>query len=701
MKFKKVMTSFAILTMLGVSVQPVGTILSNPHQYIVYAETTDDVSLVRSNPDKPLVDSQNDTLPKYTVEIDLKNAKLARPITKEDISFDDAFTNAQITSVTGEENGTHVQVKFSKAVNKMQGASRDGNLKITKSALVKTNGGTIYSSPELFLHDDFIPKVVYATNGSSTVQPTGNNIVAQNGVAVGQSVFRDLWRNIADFAKEIEGFPALKCCVFADSIFSIGRLIFSAFAGSQPDPYMAELQVIEGQLNAVQNQMTNGMRLVSDEFKRQEYDTMRTKLADAKNKVYEPTNIKHLDNAVKAMKDIVDGHPTQGEQAIDDEWMKQLYHTQVCNENGKIVEDGNYGFLDMYQPLALLMTGEYLADNREDAFKINDGFQSFEFNFNSETFNKREEYNGYYKEWFKYVMVPIVFAIQYDLNKNMKIKEGLVANQSYLTNLLNQPLDEQDKANINNALNGFISGTLRVVNNNIQTDKCFLGMKNYANSNAPTDHEYDDEVKSSYINQTLNVIGNSQLVSKAYDKATNGLKAEKKDFDEDKIVAYRLDNRQINRVMGKDSLGKFAQRAILPNPSADGPDFAKRMSLEDIRKIVQASSTYFREDNRTHMNIFEELIRGGFKMGLVTIEQFQDGSHTLLLNDTSYKTLQDYMWGIHRNKTEWSTRFLDRNGISEKYEVVMHKESSLYSRSIDESKTKANNTVGYYFLNLK
>ncbi|MDR3189645.1 MAG: hypothetical protein LBT80_00380 [Lactobacillaceae bacterium] len=668
----------------------------------VHADTYDDVTLTRVN-NSALVDSQDAQTPNYTIEFKVNHGKFAGKISEDDITYTDGFAKAVTTSIQ-QIDDQQVIVHFKKDAAKIKGSDLDGYLKINKQALLDANGQQYYEGVKIMLHDDFIPKIIYDNTGDNT-QPTSNNLLAADGKTMARAIMTEVAKNIGEFGKEFAKCPAMKCLVFGDTFFQAVNMIMDLINSGQPehDPYKEKLDQISQQIDVVTDQLNTSMELSSDQAQKQELQAAKTGLSKAKEQMFSESNLNRLYAVAAVMQQDAKQTLSQSDADLNDQVLQKLYSSGSVDDNGKLIE-GNYTFINDFKQFALQVTGEYGDQSTGNIFSVEEAIENLSHNFNSETFNDRKNYNGQIEAWYELVSAPLMYAVNYDLNKNLGLLETYQARQAELEKLKKENLDPVDDDNVKTQLDA-IGTRITHVGDNIRKDKDYIGYKNSKALRAPELSDSQIEATSSLSGQSIILLNNAKITTE-YDKAaTEKLNNEQDDWKNGKIYAYRL-GRQINRAIGFENISNFALMSLEhSNETIDNVNYSKRMATGEIRKLRDAALTYFRPGSKTaHTNLFEELEAAGFKSTwtnkTVKAADLTSGTYTFNLNDAKSNDLQNYTWGFYRLKREWTTTILEVDAQHEKNIVVFHKESGVYSSKWDSSKDSRDNKESYFFLNL-
>jgi hypothetical protein len=521
-------------------------------------------------------------------------------------------------------------------------------------------------------------------------------------------VVKELFKNLGEFCdKKTEGWKFMKYFVWGESLYNITKLIVDCFAIGQPkyDPYMEKLNELQRQMSDIQTQISNGLQFISDHLQKAEAESERDNLLSAmRHLVDDEGMLTNIRNATYAMVDIMKKNTIHnGTLSQYDQWLSMLYHTQTMDEKGKIMP-GEFTYLSEYKRIGTLITGEDIKSTK-NGYDLYEMIKSFTVNFNTETFTARQNNMTVYKSFMDWMESPLFFAIMYDFEKNMSIREGLIEKQNEFKAKLQQPLTDLDKNNIQDALDNFLEPRIRLAEMNIIQDKQYLGCKNADQFTRPGQDDFKDNADSSYNGDlTINITANMKIATNAYDKSKKKIDEEKKAADDKGVIyAYRIEKnvcgylrKNFNDTHDHGLQGFAYYSTEHPenlNEAKEHGTGSTPLNKEELEKMVQASSTYFREDGKTHTNFYEELVNAGFRQGYqpipvgdyefkpmeLKLTDFTSGKATVVMNDTMKKQLSNYLWGFHHNSAEWTTRYLDKDGKTEKYDKVLKRSSTLYN----------------------
>jgi hypothetical protein len=265
------------------------------------------------------------------------------------------------------------------------------------------------------------------------------------------------------------------------------------------------------------------------------------------------------------------------------------------------------------------MTGEWEGVQRNnDVYHLQDDALRYSVCFNSETFDKREAFAKLYSSWYAKALIPLIYAIQYDLNKNLSIYRELQEQDKALAALLAKPnLDDDDRANILQAKNGYIALRTSVIYSNVQRDKMYLGMKYDSTSvmNDPEEKDLEKDATSSLTGDHIVVVKNVEVLEKGFQSWKTSFDNEKNDFNNKNIIqAYNL-GRNIDRRMMHAPVSAFSEHGNKhPGDELWDMPFPSHMERDDVLKLCQAAKSHFDIANKNvRLDIWQEIKKAGFK----------------------------------------------------------------------------------------
>ncbi|MDR1606145.1 MAG: hypothetical protein LBS41_03425 [Streptococcaceae bacterium] len=642
--------------------------------------------------------SQDTETPQYTWTLTATNGTFGSNAAAN-IRYEGGFENAVTQSVTS--SGNTLKVVFTKLPDKRVNRNTDGKISLVSAKVNDVTGEEQSLSQSFAVHDDFVPAITYDTTNGDYSPST---LTGEDGWTLSKTIIKEAAKNIGEFGKEFLKCPALKCLVFGESICGLIDMFIKLSKDKEPDPVLEAINQLSEQITALSNQLKNDTDFIVDQQQRARFEARLMAFSTLKNSLFNETNINKLKNVNLAIVENNQDNLSEGQAKIDQQYLRNLYHSDYIDESGNLHE-ANTAFIDTYKQFALAMTGENESTNSlGDIFTVYKNFNSFAYCFNTETFERREQFNTYYQNLFKMTYAPLIYAVQYDLTDLQSQKVSLQNEKAFLTDKLSRPITETDKSIVQKQIADNIEPRLIRIDESIKRDKQYLGVKNAETSEEVTtaDADVSDSAASLGSDQSIRLLENANRTSKEAKQANDDLATEEQEASTSngpaaKIIAYTLGSMKISGVLGLSSTRDFAVRSI---DYSSGYDVQNRMTHDDVVKLINAASKHYADDGVTKLNLRKELLLGGFffegNPGFTRVTQDDLNNFVLFTNKSRETKEKGWYFMFQVNRYTDYTNILLSDNVTEKEVKAAFYETMIGSSDLNSKKTVLDKTLGIY-----
>ncbi|MDI6667840.1 hypothetical protein QMA56_08980 [Leuconostoc falkenbergense] len=414
--------------------------------------------------------------------------------------------------------------------------------------------GIVYQQGQPSKGDQAADAVTWDRNGKPMVKDSANTIF----MALADGL-KEAWKNKGTVTGGKLGFAKLLALggPFGDAL----DMVFNLLGGSTNDPYTEALGQIKEKISELSTQMDSVADLIKVESTKQQYQTeIREFKGFVTKDLSSPENVAKIHTFYRTMHQLLDNESNV--KSLSESGQMQLEAaTRGIFSSGQPGEQNilnhpipdNWGLVNNFAYFGRMLTGE--DGKTMDMFKTFATYDSLKYNYNTQTFDERAQFNQSIKALYTYYYLPLYVSIAYDAYSAAAQANESKAMMVQIDDVMNNPknsryekvqADVNDVANLHTLHEKYLAA-YNVAQNHIKNDKELLG-------------DYDGAVAGNVDNTTSSTTGsqfdflaNKKMVAKAYGMEMNDpsidptytgthghLDAEKANADDGEVFAYRI-----------------------------------------------------------------------------------------------------------------------------------------------------------------
>ncbi|MCM0582539.1 hypothetical protein H9L19_03125 [Weissella diestrammenae] len=339
--------------------------------------------------------------------------------------------------------------------------------------------------------DTYQPAIYYQPGENDGTGVTGKITFDKNGKPMLKDCANTAFLAIADGLKEAwkqrdksaggtVGLAKLMCLggPFGDAL----DMLLTIISGPQKDVYMEKLNDISKQIDGLKEQMNSVFNAIRDATEKAAYKDEINQFLSVKEL---NLNISSVKIPIKNMYDTINSSGILTKSAADLsprdlEELRKVAHSVFANATVDLLgnESGsNYYVLDQFEKFSKVASGEVSVDNN-NIFKTFAAYESLKYNYNTQYFAERRQFDESLKAMYLYYYFPVTFSIAFDAydegEQIISANQAIQKCRDLLNGQNHSKLSQRDKENLATAI-AYLESKVKTLERNVNNDKVMLG----------------------------------------------------------------------------------------------------------------------------------------------------------------------------------------------------------------------------------